>query len=354
MFYDLFKKAAFSLDAEIAHTLSMKTISHFPLVCSEIFSQNDLNAKYETKLSHMKWAFPVGLAAGLDKNAEAIDFFSRLYLGAVEVGTVTPVAQDGNPKPRLFRYPAEESLRNCMGFNNSGMQHVAFMLSKLPPRGKRDKLVGVNLGKNKDTPGELAFTDYQKLYSQFSETADYLVINISSPNTPGLRDLQARAGVEQILLSLKELRSESDCPLYLKVAPDLNFEDLDSLLECAIEHKLQGVIATNTTIMPERGAGGVSGKLLLDKSKKMREHILKQLNEVSSFDCIGVGGISSYQDLWDFWKIGGRAVQVYSSFIFQGPKMLADMKTGIDHTLHKYQLSSISELLENIDQIERP
>lgn len=354
MFYDLFKKVAFSLDAEMAHTLSMKTISHFPLLCSEIFSQNDISSKYVTKLHHMDWAFPVGLAAGLDKNAEAIDFFSRLYLGAVEVGTVTPLAQAGNPKPRLFRYPEEESLRNCMGFNNHGMQHMAFQLSQLAPRGKREKLVGVNLGKNKDTPGEQAYADYQKLYSQFADLADYLVINISSPNTPGLRDLQARAGVEQILISLKELRRKVDCPLYLKVAPDLNFDDLDSLLECAIDHNLQGLIATNTTIMPERGAGGVSGKLLLEKSKKMREHIFIQLKGVPVFDCIGVGGISSYQDLWDFWKTGGRAVQIYSAFIFQGPKILAEMKKGIDQTLQKYKLSSVTELLENIDEIERP
>lgn len=354
MIYQFFKKAAFSLDAEKAHHLSLELLSKFPLLCSEFFQQAEIDPKYQTKLKTMDWSFPVGLAAGLDKNGQAIDFFSRLYLGAIEVGTVTPLPQEGNPKPRLFRYPEEESLRNCMGFNNEGMEAMAYALLKQAPKGQRPRLIGVNLGKNKNTAAQDSYQDYQKLYQRFASIADYLVINISSPNTPGLRDLQAKKGIEEILVSLQEMREKYPCPLYLKVAPDLSFEDLDELLECSIEHKLQGVIATNTTIMPERGAGGVSGKLLTQKSKKMREHILKSIYNIDNFDCLGVGGISSYQDVWDFWKAGGRGVQVYSAFIFQGPQLLEDIKTGIDQTLSRYYLKDLNDLFKNIHDLERP
>lgn len=338
--YDLFKSIAFTLDAEYAHEKTIWLAKNFPFI-SKGFCSDDLidTQKYAIKVGPLKWCFPVGLAAGLDKNGEAINFFSGLKFGAIEVGTVTPKAQYGNNKPRLFRYPVDESLRNRLGFNNKGMDE----LFKNVIKARSEKCIGVNLGKNKTTPNEQAFVDYQTLYNKFASICDYMVVNVSSPNTPGLRDLQQKDSLEKILKGLVKLRSERSCPLFVKTSPDMANEDLLDVISLAQEYKLTGLISTNTTRVPEMGDGGVSGKLLYKKAKESREFILENLSG-SGLELIGVGGFSSFEDIWDFWLKGGKAVQIYTGFIYQGPNILEEIKDGIDRKLKEHDCRTLNEL----------
>ncbi len=351
--YPLFKKIAFSLDPEVIHEHSIKFLSDYPLL-SELFDQKIStyeNDKYQVALNGPSWSFPVGLAAGLDKNALALDFFSKLYFGAIEVGTVTPKPQEGNPKPRLFRYPENESLRNKMGFNNGGAESV---LRHLLSTTKNNKVLGVNLGKNKVTPIDKAWEDYNILYKKFSKISDYLVINVSSPNTPGLRGLQESDALEEILSSLEQVRNEKPCPLYLKISPDIDKTHVSAIIDLVKKYSLTGIIATNTTIMKEKGEGGISGKLCLEKSRNVRRWILDETRECPDLDVIGVGGISSFQDLWDFWLAGGKAVQIYTALIYQGPAILNQIKEGIDNVLTLNEMKSVDELLKNLGKVKSP
>lgn len=340
----MFKFLAFKMDAEKAHERSLKILSRFPLACSEMFDQSEISKKFNLDVAGMKWTFPVGLAAGLDKNAEVVPFFSRLLFGALEVGTVTPRPQIGNPRPRLFRLTQEESLLNRMGFNNLGAQQVFENISRLGE--ERIKCLGVNLGKNKDTPQDRAIDDYKELYKTFAPVSDYLVINISSPNTPGLRDLQSTSFLDELFKELKPLREKFSRPLFLKLAPDLHFDELVEVLEKVKEYKLAGVIATNTTIMKDLGEGGISGKLLSTRAREFRHKVLEVMRETPNHEVIGVGGISSYQDLREFWAHGGNVVQLYSAFIYQGPSVLEKMKKGIEAEMAQKGASDLRELIE--------
>jgi dihydroorotate dehydrogenase len=346
--YPFFKFFAFKIDPETVHKQSMFALSRFPKLGPNIFCQGELGEKYQLDFAGMKWPFPVGLAAGLDKNAEAISFFEGLNFGAVEIGTVTPLPQEGNPRPRLFRLKKDLSLLNRMGFNNLGCDEV---FNNIERTERGNKLLGVNLGKNKVTPQEKAWEDYQILYRKFAPVADYLVINVSSPNTPGLRDLQNSNEIKIILEGLEEERKEVPRPLFIKVSPDMNVEDLDDLLQVAVDFDLSGLVATNTTIMPDIGKGGVSGHLLRERAYRMRSEILKRLP--SSLELIGVGGIESFDDLWQFWKDGGKIAQIYTSFIYQGPGILHHMRSEIDKILNQNNLKNLQELIENISDIER-
>ncbi len=337
------------MDPEKAHELTISLFSRFPGILSKMIGGELDSSKYNIFVGDLNWSFPVGLAAGLDKNAQAIDFFSHTLFGAVEVGTVTPKPQPGNPKPRMFRYIDEESLRNRMGFNNLGAD-VVFKNIKNSSRG--DKVLGINLGKNKVTTEVDAYKDYVSLYKKFAPVGDYLVINVSSPNTPGLRDLQSTDKLKIIFESLIDERKKTPIPLYLKISPDQSFEDVGPIIELAQDFNLAGIIATNTTIMESRGAGGISGRLCSEKSKAMRRFVLGRVAGNKHFQVIGVGGISEFSDLWEFWKLGGKAVQIYTSFIFQGPGILEDIKNEIDKALIRNQVSTLNELLENIDQAE--
>ncbi len=349
--YPFFKFMAFKMDAEKAHEGSFKLLSKFPLSCSEVFGQADIRPELSVNFKQtkygkpMKWPFPVGLAAGLDKNAEAIAFFSRLLFGAIEVGTVTPKPQIGNPRPRLFRIPEEESLLNRMGFNNEGAEKI--LENILSQQGLCDlKPLGINLGKNKDTPQDKAVDDYKYLYSKFASSCDYLVINVSSPNTPGLRDLQNESYLRELFSELQKHREENPCRLYIKLSPDMSFEDIPGIIAVVSEYELAGVIATNTTIMKERGEGGVSGRLLSQKAREFRNKVLEVSKDDSNLDVIGVGGMSSYEDLIDFWRHGGRAAQIYSAFIYQGPKFLAKIKEKILNDFDSKKVSNLEELIE--------
>jgi dihydroorotate dehydrogenase len=341
--YNLFKSVAFKIDPEKIHEMSMGALSKFPNAIAGMFDPIQDDPRFHLKVGSLTWKFPIGLAAGLDKNAGAIDFFSQLGFGAIEVGTVTPRPQEGNPKPRLFRYPDEKSLRNRMGFNNLGSDAI---LENVRAAEKNGKLLGVNLGKNKDTPADKAWEDYQILYKKFAPHADYLVINVSSPNTPGLRDLQQKEGLKIILDALEDERKREPKPLFVKVSPDAAFEDLDEIIQLASNAKLEGLIATNTTIMSDWGEGGMSGRLLRDRAKEVRTHILQNLPE--DLQLIGVGGISNIEDLASFWAHGGRVAQIYTSFIYEGPEIIRNFYNDILDLFSRYGVDSLEELIEAI------
>ena len=330
------------MEAEAAHELtiqSMKTVG-----C--LLPDHLEDTRFSINAMGLKFKNPFGLAAGLDKNAEAISFLTHLPFGFVEVGTVTPLAQTGNDKPRLFRYVEEESLRNRMGFNNQGSVAV---LNNLLKANRRGKIIGVNLGKNKITQNDDAPQDYASLYRDFAPHCDYLVINVSSPNTPGLRDLLKDAGLRQILEAVEKERIKITKPLLIKISPDMEDVDLSSIVSIANDYKLDGIIATNTTIMEERGAGGVSGKLLSIKARAAREFLLKEIkNTNSNSELIGVGGLTAFNDLMDFWKAGGKLIQVYSSFVFQGPSMLYSFEKQLANEFVKRGVNTFEEFLHSI------
>ena len=331
------------MDPETIHRMVLRGFSTFPGLFGYLFEQKK-EKRYALPMGDISWSFPVGLAAGLDKNAEACNFFSRLLFGGIEVGTVTPHPCPGNSRPRLFRLE-EESLLNRMGFNNKGADIV---LKNIEKSNLKDAILGVNLGKDKETPLERSLDDYRFLYKKFAHKADYLVVNLSSPNTPGLRDLQKKKALEMLLLGLRDLRHNQPTPLFLKISPDLSFETLPSVVELAEREKLAGLIATNTTIMPQKGKGGVSGRLLYEKADKTRTRLLN-LIKGTSLEVIGVGGFSNFSHLWDFWKKGGKVIQIYTSFIYQGPEFLLHIKREIDRVLSLNETNTLSELLTHID-----
>lgn len=343
MIFEIAKKILFKLDAEVAHDFTMDVFERLPYF-STLLCPN-LKPQLKLKVGSLTWASPVGLAAGLDKNCRGYNFLANIGFGAIEVGTVTPRAQVGNAKPRLFRYVQEESIRNCMGFNNEGAQFLEQQLK----HANRSLPLGINIGKNKDTPDEEAFKDYSYLYQKFKNIADYIVINVSSPNTPGLRSHQTRESLEVIFKSLKRKVGEVD--LYLKIAPDIELEEIDSIIEVASQYKLTGIIATNTTIMPERGAGGVSGKLLYQKARQVRKACLDKIGPDRKLEFIGVGGFSSYADIVEYWRDGGRSLQIYSAFIFQGPKLLESINKSILDDLNLKGLDDVSALISYYNQL---
>ena len=284
---------------------------------------------------------PVGLAAGLDKNAEAVIGLARCGFGFVEVGTVTPVAQPGNPKPRLFRLPEHQALINRMGFNNHGMHAMAGKLHKVRIGGRlKGTLLGVNLGKNKNTPNEEAAADYLKGMDCLHRYADYFTINLSSPNTPGLRQLQHGEPLKQLLSALKERQlglsgQGQPVPLLLKVAPDLGQEEVGQIAEQVTACEFDGVIATNTTLARDAvaghkhagEAGGLSGSPLTGRSAQVVTQFRQALPE--SMAIVGVGGISNGEDAQTMLNAGADALQIYTSFIYKGTKMVRNIVKSI-------------------------
>ncbi len=292
--------------------------------------------RLETKVFGLTFKNPVGLAAGFDKNAEYIEDMAKLGFGFIEIGTVTPKPQPGNDKPRMFRLVNDSALINRMGFNNQGADVAAERLKHLKDR--NGLIIGGNIGKNKVTPNEEAVNDYIYCFHALYEHVDYFVVNVSSPNTPGLRDLQEKEPLKHILNTLQQLNTEkaSQKPILLKIAPDLTDSQLDDIVEIVMDTKIAGVIATNTTISREglrsdaelvKEAGGVSGAPLTKRSTE----VIRYLSEKSgkAFPIIGVGGIHSAQDALDKLDAGASLVQVYTGFIYEGPGLVGDICKGI-------------------------
>lgn len=325
----------FRFDAEQVHHFVCGTLKFLfkipgiPFVFRQLFNYE--HPSLEREVFGLKFKNPVGLAAGFDKNAELMDELACLGFGFVEIGTVTPLPQDGNEKPRLFRLKPDRALINRMGFNNHGAAAAAERLRKR----KINILIGGNIGKNKLTPNENALDDYLKSFDALYEAVDYFVVNVSSPNTPGLRDLQEKEPLMKILAALtqraKELAAKYSSlpkPILLKIAPDLTDSQLDDIIEIVTSTKIAGVIATNTTIsrsdlltndskIKKIGAGGLSGAPLTHRSTEVIRYICDKSNR--AFPVIGVGGISSPEDAKAKLDAGASLVQIYTGFIYEGP-----------------------------------
>lgn len=327
--YSVVRSVLFQFSAETAHDLTLDALAAgarlrlLPALAPKV-------AHVPVSVMGLEFPNPVGLAAGLDKNAAAIDGLAALGFGFVEVGTVTPKPQPGSLKPRLFRLPKAGALINRMGFNNHGVDHLVENIKKAKFKG----VLGINIGKNFDTPVEDAAADYlicmQKVYAH----ASYIAVNISSPNTPGLRDLQYGESLSQLLLVLKQEQAALQklhgryVPLAVKIAPDMDDEQLQGVAHCLLEHKIDGVIATNTTLGREGvadlefgdEAGGLSGSPVKQKSNQTIADLFAILGE--QVPIIGVGGVSSGADALEKLAAGAKLVQVYSGLIYQGPGLV--------------------------------
>lgn len=294
------------------------------------------NKKLERTLFGITFKNPVGLAAGFDKDAKLIDELATFGFGFIEIGTLTPKPQPGNDKPRLFRLPKDKAVINRMGFNNQG---VNVAVERLKNR-KSKVIVGGNIGKNKVTPNEKAFEDYNTCFEALYPYVDYFVVNVSSPNTPNLRALQEKEPLKKLLSEVKSLSlaKEKPKPVLLKIAPDLNESQLNDVVEILLETKTDGVIATNTTIsrdglitVPEEiiaiGNGGLSGKPLTQRSTEVISFLRLKLG--AHFPIIGVGGIMSAQDAIDKLNAGADLIQIYTGFIYEGPGLVKAITKGI-------------------------
>lgn len=288
---------------------------------------------------------PVGLAAGLDKDGLAVQGLAALGFGFVEVGTVTPLAQPGNPRPRLFRFPAAETLQNAMGFNNRGMEALRRRLERSLPI---PVPLGINIGKNKATPPERTLDDYGTLIRGLADLADYLVVNLSSPNTPGLRDLQNEAFVRSLLGLAGELTRK---PVLVKIAPDLDPrspETAADLCEAAVDAGAAGIIATNTTtdysLLPgAKDFGGLSGKVLTEKSFRVFDAVARRL--FGRTVLISVGGIGSGAEAWRRLRAGASLVQVYTALIYQGPSLVRRINRELLALMEKEGVKGIGEVI---------
>jgi dihydroorotate dehydrogenase len=321
MYSAFYRHVLCHIDAEKAHRFGVLAFAKLPYVFR---AGRSLDAGVEA----MGLRFPgvVGLAAGMDKNAEAVVGLANAGFGFVEIGTVTARPQPGNPKPRSWRELDVHGLRNQMGFNNEGADAVARRLARLRASARgREVLLGVNIGKTKVTPPEEAATDYAYSARALAPYADYLVVNVSSPNTPGLRDLQSvdalRPILEHVRLAADEASPERRVPLLVKIAPDLADEDVDEVTELALELGLDGIVATNTSVAHDRGPGGLSGPPVRERAKAVVARIAK--NASGRLVIIGVGGISSEGDARAFLDAGADLLQVYTAFVYEGPWWVA-------------------------------
>ncbi len=327
--YPLFKKLLFKLDAETAHHLGLYGLDIvYRLHLSRLLFGRPVSSP--VKVMGIEFPNRVGLAAGLDKNGDHFAALSACGFGFVEIGTITPRPQPGNPKPRLFRLPEAEGIINRMGFNNHGVKHLLRQVE----RTKFNGVLGINIGKNFDTPVEQAAEDYVLCMQQVYSHADYITVNISSPNTPGLRDLQFGDSLNDLLSRIKaEQRSLAEqygryVPVTVKIAPDMDDSAIEWLAKTLIEHKIDGVIATNTTLSRDgvedlehgQEAGGLSGRPVRDKADHVLQVMAAHLD--GALPIIAAGGISSPEDAVRKIQLGASLVQIYSGFIYQGPALV--------------------------------
>ncbi|WP_354582384.1 quinone-dependent dihydroorotate dehydrogenase [Hymenobacter sp. UYP22] len=341
MYNALVKPLLFRLDAEKAHHLvfnNLKRAYRLPAAAAALRGLYGLrHPNLEREVFGLRFQNPVGLAAGFDKNAELTTELAALGFGFVEIGTVTPRPQPGNPTPRLFRLPQDGALLNRMGFNNHGAEAAAARLRQRRPEGL---IIGGNIGKNKDTPNEQAAQDYVACVEALHEVVDYFVVNVSSPNTPGLRQLQEREPLIQLLQQVQERNQAlpKPRPLLLKIAPDLTDSQLDDILLIARETNLSGLVATNTTISRDGlttpaaqvaglGAGGLSGKPLRQRATE----VIRYLSQHSrgQLPIIGVGGIHSAADAREKLEAGASLLQLYTGFIYEGPALVRQINSAL-------------------------
>lgn len=336
MFYPAIRKVFFQFDAETIHELTIKGLKSTGSTPLNTLYKQCVNDKPVTVMG-IEFPNPLGLAAGLDKNGECIDAFAAMGFGFIEVGTVTPRPQPGNPKPRIFRLPEANAVINRMGFNNKGVDYLVSQVRA----SKFSGVLGINIGKNKDTPEENAKDDYILCMKKVYDFASYITINISSPNTPGLRSLQYGDALNELLSALKteqaalEHKYNKYVPIAVKIAPDLTEEEVISIAQSLIDNNIDGVIATNTTLSREgveglefgSEQGGLSGAPVKEKSTTVIKLLAKALG--GQLPIIGVGGIASSADANEKLEAGASLVQVYTGFIYQGPPLVKDIVNGI-------------------------
>ncbi|MGG7667300.1 quinone-dependent dihydroorotate dehydrogenase [Yersinia sp. J1] len=336
MFYPIVKKALFQFNPERAHELTFRQLKRITGTPLEFLVRQSVPTK---PVSCMGLSFknPVGLAAGLDKNGDCIDALGAMGFGFIEVGTVTPLPQPGNDKPRLFRILEAEGLINRMGFNNLGVDNLVDNVKKSHFGG----ILGINIGKNKGTPVENGKDDYLICMDKVYPYAGYIAINISSPNTPGLRSLQYGEALDDLLAAVKNKQAELHqrhhkyVPVAVKIAPDLTEEELIQVADSLVKHNIDGVIATNTTLDRSliqglnycEQSGGLSGRPLQSRSTEVIRRLSQELR--GRLPIIGVGGIDSLMAAREKMAAGASLVQIYSGFIFRGPGLIKDIVTHI-------------------------
>jgi len=337
MYKSIIKPLLFLFTPEKAHKI-VAALLKFPFagpVMKWYFNFQD--PTLQTKFAGLQFKNPVGLAAGFDKDAEMVDDMSNLGFGFIEIGTLTPLGQAGNPKPRLFRLPQDEALINRMGFNNKGVDAAIDKLKKIR---SKNLIIGGNIGKNKLTPLENAIDDYKICFTKLHDHVDYFVVNVSSPNTPNLRQLQDKKPLTEILLGLMELNAQRTVqkPIFLKIAPDLTDQQLDDIIEIVLHTKIAGVVATNTTILREPlttpkadietlGAGGLSGKPVRERATE----VIRFLHQRSQgkIPIIAVGGIHCATDAIEKLEAGASLVQLYTGFIYEGPALIKQINKAV-------------------------
>ena len=344
--YPLLRQILFRLDAESGHAAGMAALraaQAVPPVRSLLARRNLVaDPRLRQTVFGREVPNPVGLAAGLDKDGVAIQGLAALGFGFVEVGTVTPLAQPGNARPRLFRFPAAETLQNAMGFNNGGMEALRRHLEGSLPLAVP---LGINIGRNKATPPERTLDDYAMLIRGLGDLADYLVVNLSSPNTPGLRDLQNEAFVRSLLGAARELTGK---PVLVKIAPDLDPDAAADLSEAAVDAGAAGIIATNTTtdysLLPgAKDFGGLSGKVLTEKSFRVFDAVGRRLFGRTLL--VSVGGIGSGAEAWRRLRAGASLVQVYTALIYQGPSLVRRINEELLALMERDGVKGIAEVI---------
>ncbi|MFV8570840.1 quinone-dependent dihydroorotate dehydrogenase [Marinobacter sp. SBS5] len=329
--YPVLRNLLFRLPPEQAHHVALKSLDVAKKMgMLNVFTR--LPDACPVNVMGLEFPNPVGLAAGLDKNADHLDALGALGFGFIEVGTVTPLAQPGNPKPRMFRLPEHEAIINRMGFNNEGLEHLIGNVENRRYKG----ILGINVGKNKDTPNEQSESDYRKGIAAVYGYADYITVNVSSPNTPGLRDLQFGDSLKQLLHAIKDEQTRCHqaqgryVPIAVKIAPDMDDEGVRFVAAALLEAGLDGVIATNTTIsreavkghQHEQEAGGLSGAPVRESSVRVIAGLYAELGD--RIPIIGVGGITDAESAAEKIRAGAKLVQIYTGFIYKGPKLIGE------------------------------
>ena len=354
LYQSLIRPLCFQFDPEFVHNCAGFGLSFgpFSLLWKSFYKWKNVDfPELKTSFCGIDCSHPIGLAAGFDKDAKMFPQLPWLGFSHLEIGTVTGEGQPGNPKKRLFRLPKDKALINRMGFNNEGVESAAARLKRF------DSIIplGGNIGKTKIVPlGDPALRDYEHSFLTLRDHVDYLVVNVSSPNTPGLRTLQDKGPLCELLTHLNSLNTRGELPILLKIAPDLNHQQLEEIIEVVIETKIPGVIATNTSIartgltshqdlVETIGAGGLSGRPVFKASTEILKFLRKNLP--AEVDLIGVGGIFSGQDVYEKLKAGARAVQIYTGFIYNGPSCVFNMKKELADLMNRDGVHSIDELV---------
>ncbi|MFM7620311.1 MAG: quinone-dependent dihydroorotate dehydrogenase [Alphaproteobacteria bacterium] len=352
MIYRLLRPLIFKIDAELAHNSAINFLKYLPRFAS-LFALDKDYANLKTRVFNFDFKSPIGMSAGFDKNCQVVDVLEKFGFGFIEAGTTTPRAQIGNEKPRIFRLVEDQAIINRLGFNNLGSEVFLKNLQIIKPKTK--KIIGVNIGKNKDTVDPNS--DYLELIKKFYHLADYLTINISSPNTKNLRDLQNEKlllnllnDVDSLKVELSE-KTQKNTAILLKIAPDLDFEQQQQIADIVVNSQISGLIISNTTISRPQNLksnfaqelGGLSGKPLFDKSNEVLRNFYKLTQ--GKIPLIGVGGIASAEDVYLKIRSGASLVQIYSAFVYQGLGLVEKIKKDLSLLIAKEGFKNIEEIV---------